>query len=1693
MVAAAEQKDLNLNFEQSIAAVFNKVAYGSSTTKRSIPDNWSLPHFSTIATPILTTYQYRDGGNNEWLRVDEVIPTFNEKIGPKRNKEEDDDGDIVKERRHQHKSHHHNPDLISYEHDLEKDHVLPTSAPNADILKGNTNKHYSNPNRYANDRAKHNLQVYGHGDIDRIRDTGTIRTYPETRRPSSLLETDSGKIASTQSSYNLLRNINPTPPMHRGGGVGIGGDFPSYSPPTRSHFTPPLPPEYGNPFADKPTLKGTNSGTNNYQNRRPIPPPSIMPRQERIPFRPDLPQIGLTSPAHNKTNGGKVGESLETRKMYNNSGDGKKKVLNTPSLNTDKFGEFLPPHTPINESQFEYDQKSMIPSISRILSGSNGRKDPISDVLLRTVTEKTNYHNVVTRYPPTQSQSHETTKKLHENTSKPKFVEDIIDEEITFKGDDVVQSSHIDNQHPTSTVISNPDPEDETTINIENEYQNLPNINRNKNNFQIYSTKTTYFNATNRDNFYTWHVSWNLHVYLTAILYTLLAVYSIYKIIRFDKLTHLFNQGYFIVVHLLLTTICVSRIFYLIYDPYNINLTFPKFISDILLNLPLSLLAIAFATLICYLLKRTLNKTNFKMKPIFVIIFSFLHIFLCITLHLLENFDLLGKNNILSLVCQFIYVLLCLLLGFSYLYLYKIIKQVLSKKSQNFSELSVQNLSYATHITIAVALLFILMSILQIYGIFTNIHERFSNIPPFKWLAWGFQFSIRLIEIAIIALLSWVVSLKLSIREKNIDNNISSGFALFPCANSNSTVDNEIYPAICQTNQNVHNFTLRSGKSLYDDNYPLGNMDGIPNEIIGRPNLGNAVTTNTVGASDSTFERGVNNFERGSKNNFDQRPHPYPDCHHMNNFEHKANNFERSNYERNSGSKIAAPVHNFDRQYTSRGDLSSSQDINCFDNRYLDETSHHEDHYENPDLELESLTRKSKRGYDRYNSHADRGDNSDACSVNSYHSNIQQKRSYITNPDNDQGVYNEPVDHQGGNSSGAEYGFQKYERANFERPSSRSNSSYSSKHLNRSDKRSNSSSSGNSGTFERRSMRKSGTLNDFGNKRGMHAGGMDIHGGASSHAGFRNGIQTLNSAQKVHSYGKSSGQRIVNLNNDELSDSMLVDENGFVRFRNMGTENKKLERSRRSDSKNHNNSEFSSQMNVGSTLFTELDISKRCWTRDQVALLSSRRSFQNLLPHEDDIDITNEEYIQHMFDYFLLVLENVRNSSYGETKHILLVALSDTLDVSEMVIPLPYFDSKENPVALAVPLKTSPVRNVESKNGVMLLAKYYNIAIQCLESKGNESLMALRAFKESFKKFLEKEVLPKLYDEKFYSVFGGVFRIFKDLKVPFTTKQGSGVRIDPKQVSDDLKKLIPNKYGFILIVIGLAALIWFCIGLVYCLICMRSLKKEKKLKKNVYTKDIRSDNDPYGPKSRDGNSSEKSAKSYICIKKSINQIRRIFSSPTTDKEGNKNKTKFSTKTHKKGCIQNFNQNSENLMASKSSIDTKEKCKPIFNESDSCSSSTTSSKCTQSTKSANSREILDTYVCQKHTNDLKSVSFSPSSPEPRYYPENVGSTTASKERIARACLNTTNYGTCNRAISEESTTLTAYPTKNKACVELSKSKSKHPFKYNFKYDLENTSSSESSPGDQLWPYPVSNLSNTSRIQEKRKCSITKRNN
>lgn len=56
-VAPVNDDNLNFNMENKIAAIFSRVSYGSTTTKRSISDTNAQSSLTTIPTPFLTTYR----------------------------------------------------------------------------------------------------------------------------------------------------------------------------------------------------------------------------------------------------------------------------------------------------------------------------------------------------------------------------------------------------------------------------------------------------------------------------------------------------------------------------------------------------------------------------------------------------------------------------------------------------------------------------------------------------------------------------------------------------------------------------------------------------------------------------------------------------------------------------------------------------------------------------------------------------------------------------------------------------------------------------------------------------------------------------------------------------------------------------------------------------------------------------------------------------------------------------------------------------------------------------------------------------------------------------------------------------------------------------------------------------------------------------------------------------------------------------------------------------------------------------------------------------------------------------------------------------------------------------------------------------------------------------------------------------
>lgn len=857
-----------LNLEQSIAAVFNKVAYGS-TTKRSIPDN-AYP-VTTLATPLLTTYRYSDG-NEEWLRVD-VKNNDNTKPSGRSNVDfEQSEYDSAEKK-----------DDQTYGADLEKDHVLPTSAPAADILKNNNNKHYNNPNRYNNDRLKPDFQ-------------------PEEQVTENLYK--------TTTTYNLLRNVRPTKSMY-------SKDIPSYVPPSRSFFTPPLPPEYQNPFLDKPTLRGTNS--DGFVNRRPLPPLSLMPNKERIPYRPDLPNKVNMEKVPGKTN-----EQLKPNPNHTNDKNEKKKTLNTPSQNV-RIGEFYGLNRNLNESNFEYDKSyAPEPSITRILSGSNGRHDDIQipDILYRAVTATPNLQRSEVKTTKTRAPAAEPSLKFAEPEVKD-IVKPEVKEEVEEKIESIITKKEVMDTRPpdrSESVTIKKDvpvqekkhaPEDVTTQ--ISDMINLPNI-KGKENVTVAGSEEI------------WLICWNVHVYLVVFGYILLAVYSIYKLIRYENDPHMFSKSYFLTIHLMLTVVCVLRIFYLAYDPYNVNKSFNIFLYEFLHSFPLSLLATTFAVLILFLLKRTLTHLEVKTRPVFLVVFALLHILLCFCLSTFESFGHFDKASLV--VCRPVFVLLTWALGASYLYLYRIIKNVLAKKSQNLSEMCTQNISYASHITIAVALLFVLLGFVQLYALFFIKVDRFNEEIKHHWILWAFELSVRFLEISIITLLAIVVSLKMSQREKQT----AGGFPLFPCTTSDSSTDN-IYPNNCNTNPNALNYSRNEMV-----------LDNIPTEAVERPNLLKNAFQNDSFDKKSTLDRYHSDPENRS-GHFDRFERPNWSDRSRQNVDQTMNSFSQPNsthFERTS-------VHNSIRN--ERNSLGNASRKTYDSAKYYTTKPKHDMEYNNEDYQ----------------------------------------------------------------------------------------------------------------------------------------------------------------------------------------------------------------------------------------------------------------------------------------------------------------------------------------------------------------------------------------------------------------------------------------------------------------------------------------------------------------------------------------------------------------------------------------------------------------------------------------------------------------------------------------------------------------------------------------------------------------------
>lgn len=546
-----------------------------------------------------------------------------------------------------------------------------------------------------------------------------------------------------------------------------------YSPPNRNTFNPPMPPERYNPFADKPTLRGSNS-------EKSLPPrrPGIVqtPKFEKdfIPIRPvDVPVA-----------------------------DTKKKTINTPSLNKLRVPEstYSEPTSTTAANGFKglndtYNivvqqvQNLSSPNVFRILFDDTGKK---MDGLL--VNDKPNFdqdfkpsRTVKQEVPkPTQRtvQPIETTTTFHIYETTTEFFGR---EPSVFKDQQVTESKNDDDipeSHPD--IISMPD-------HLEPRAK------------------------------YILGVFWDAHVYLIATLFLILVFCSVISIARIRAFKKLLTCGYFVTIQGLLITIGCVRSAYLLYDPYNVHRTLSTQVNGLALNIVFPLLLTVYSVLFLFLLRATDVKTvfyNLQKSSLLAIFICFYMAFCIIVLFYYEA-------HILSLVSKCIYILLCVILGVTYLCLYRSMSNASLRKQGTIFGASFHEhrptLAHSVRVTLATSMLSLLMASVQLYGMI-GAYEMLGKDQPNPWLWWGYQFSVRVIEISSCFLIFWASIQPLRYTsEKEAQN--QSGLTLFPCRGTVSRSDppsDDIYPAICSANQAVHNYTLRTGKHIYDDTYSMG-------------------------------------------------------------------------------------------------------------------------------------------------------------------------------------------------------------------------------------------------------------------------------------------------------------------------------------------------------------------------------------------------------------------------------------------------------------------------------------------------------------------------------------------------------------------------------------------------------------------------------------------------------------------------------------------------------------------------------------------------------------------------------------------------------------------------------------------------------------------------------------------------------
>nr|XP_053650708.1 uncharacterized protein LOC128701141 [Cherax quadricarinatus] len=336
--------------------------------------------------------------------------------------------------------------------------------------------------------------------------------------------------------------------------------------------------------------------------------------------------------------------------------------------------------------------------------------------------------------------------------------------------------------------------------------------------------------------------AWVVHVYCAAGLYSLLALLALFWLARVHAATHLLPRGYYITLHLLMFLAAFLRCVHLFHDPYGAERRLPVALSAVVEETGWPCLTAALAVVVLAIVRAWRCPRLLPRKPhapLALALLTAAHLLASIAAHLTSA--LLPEHaGPLRAAARAVTAAWGGAVGIGgFLAVWRVGRAagrhpglLLVRLSRAPMEGSLPArhprvaLLRGSHLTLVASLLQVVVAGLHMYAL-VGPHYILELPPAYPWHWLAYQSTCRLLEVLMWVLLGVTSVLRLGGSSGKRQNHkgekrLLSVLSCRRCGSCSSITAqdkvDEVFPAVCQTNQAVRNFTLQScGKGVYQE------------------------------------------------------------------------------------------------------------------------------------------------------------------------------------------------------------------------------------------------------------------------------------------------------------------------------------------------------------------------------------------------------------------------------------------------------------------------------------------------------------------------------------------------------------------------------------------------------------------------------------------------------------------------------------------------------------------------------------------------------------------------------------------------------------------------------------------------------------------------------------------------------------